>query len=265
MKDLGTETYALLMKAAETLASRGRIPLDIGELCHFLGVSVRRAQIGRARALLVDARKNPKILLPPADRTPEEYTPWERFLIAHELGHLMLHRQNVPKPQGPSEYWKTEKFCDAFARWLLIPESRFGRLGRGAAGSAAQRLGLAGYIERTAQVNWAAAAMRVSDWHPDSVFFQLWRRQDGGLRVNFSSNRKEVGRKISPDAPLVRTLAAGSLNDHDKDLKTRLAESLPSVKGVISCAAIGGQNGFRLAAVLAPGPGITAVDNSFAA
>lgn len=248
---LEPENYVFLMNAAEKLASRRAIPLSIAELCDELGVKIERAATGRARALLVDAKKGPRILLQNRDRADEGYTAWERFLIAHELGHLVLHHKGVPKPKKPGEYWEVEVLCDAFARRLLAPESRFGSLGRSAENTAVQRLNLARYIERTAQITWAAAAMRVSDWHPSAIFFHLRREDDGSLKVAFSSTRKEMGRKISTDAPLAKALVGASPGNRLKILEPGLLESLPSVSEAHSCAVMGSQNDFRLVAVLA--------------
>lgn len=250
MIELERENYVFLMDAAERLASRRAIPLSIAELCDELGVKIERGATGRARALLVDAKKEPRILLQIRDRAAERYTAWERFLIAHELGHLVLHHKDIPKPKKPGEYWEVEGLCDAFARRLLAPESRFGNLGRSAENTPVQRLNLARYIERAAEITWAAAAMRVSDWHPSAVFFHL-RREDGGqLKVAFSSTRKEMGRKISTDAPLAKALVGASPGNRISILETGLLEPLPSVRQAYSCAVMRGQNDFRLVVVL---------------
>jgi len=261
MRNLETDIYARLMEAAEGLASLRGIPLDIGELCRLLGVAVGRTRIGHARALLVDAKKNPKILLPPADQAPEKYTPWERFLIAHELGHLVLHHRSVPKPQGPGEYWKTEQLCDAFARWLLIPESRFGELGKRAANTAAQRLNFVRYLESKTEVNWAAAAMRVTDWHPNVIFLQLRRESERTLKVCFSSTRKELNRKIAITEPLAAVLISHRTKDTVEALAADVLECFPSVSGASSCVVMRGPKDFRLAAVFDPRAEAILVDN----
>jgi Zn-dependent peptidase ImmA (M78 family) len=230
------ENYVFLLEAAEKLASRRLIPLPVAQLCNELGVKIERGETGRARALLVDAKKVPKILLRIRNHGDKNYTPWERFLIAHELGHLVLHHGDVPKPTKPGEYWETESLCDAFARRLLAPESRFGSLGRRAEDTPIQRLNLARYIERTAEITWAAAAMRVSDWHPSAVFFELRWDDRGNLRVAFSSTRKEMGRKISGQMPLAKALLRNRLGKCMESLETRLLEPLPSVSQARGCA-----------------------------
>jgi Zn-dependent peptidase ImmA (M78 family) len=244
------EISVFLMDAAEKLASKRGIPLPIAKLCGELGVKIERTATGRARALLVDAKKNPRILLRVQNRLDERYTPWERFLIAHELGHLVLHHRDFPRPQEPGDYWETERLCDAFARRLLAPESRFGHLARGAENTPAQRLNLARYIERTAEITWAAAAMRVSDWHPTAVFFHLKTEDDGNLKVAFSSTRKEMGRKIVLNTLLAKALLEIAPPDELKILEPDLLQSLPSVSQARSCAAMRTQNHFRLVAVL---------------
>jgi hypothetical protein len=250
MKSLEDTTYAMLAEAAEVLASRRAIPIEIGELCRELGVAIRRAPVGRARALLVDAKKNPKILLPARDHLSDNYSPWERFLIAHELGHLVLHRKNVPKPLSPSEYWRTESCCDAFARWLLIPEAQFGKFGKRAANTAAQRLNFTRYLETTAAVNWAAAAMRVADWHSDVAFLHLRPEDECTLKVYFSSTRKELHRRISTKEPLVQVLrhcARGPL----ETISPTLLGCFPSLAGASSSVASCGSEDFRLAIIFA--------------
>jgi len=240
------------MEIAEALAVGRSIPLPIVDLCQDLGVEIHRSQTGRARALLVDAKNNPKVLLPLRDKGPAEFTLWERFLIAHELGHLVLHHQGVAKPKNPSEYWKTERLCDAFARWLLVPESRFGELGRQEARTAAHSLNLTRYLESNAGINWAGAAMRVTDWHCDVTFLQLRRELGNTLKVCFCSTPKEIGRKIPISDPLATALVNRGGKRTLEALPAELLGCFPSLSEVSSCVMMGSLTDFRLAVASNP-------------
>jgi hypothetical protein len=55
-------------------------------------------------------------------------SPQERFTIAHELGHYILMRDTVFRPQRDADYWLGEQLCNRFASQLLIPDSLLDKL-----------------------------------------------------------------------------------------------------------------------------------------
>lgn len=192
-----------LMEAAPILSASSSIPVNVSQLCKCLGVEIRRAKTGRAHALLVDWKLAPKIFLPFQEAHKAEYTAWERFLIAHELGHLVLNRANVPNPDGAGEYWQLESLCDSFARRLLIPDLIFRPLYKRLEKTPIQALNFSRYIERTAMVTWPAAALRLADWNPDIFLLRcLVDTTERSGRVNFSTlpNRREQGRMLTKGA-----------------------------------------------------------------
>ena len=55
--------------------------------------------------------------------SPMPMTPYERFTIAHELGHYVLMRDTTFRATREAEYWLGEDLCNRFASHLLIPDS----------------------------------------------------------------------------------------------------------------------------------------------
>jgi len=163
-----------------------------------------------------------RILLPEMDlkaasqsrssRTLGMYTPTERFVIAHELGHLILLRNGAPKPFGASEYWKLEEVCNDFARRLLINEEAINeRLGRGDY-SASSLLKICAGLALDAKVPWSAAAYRISESLPDTGFFRLEPKQYGlKIVVSTFANKDRTGwigsgKKVRQKDPLYKVL-----------------------------------------------------------
>lgn len=116
---------SVLREAASRLRGDSCCPVALRPICRQLGVQgIRRDKLQDAKSVLVNATTSPTIILNCSEGQPgEPSTNWERFLIAHEIGHLVLHQLGAKPPSGRSEYWKLEKLCDAFARQLLIPDS----------------------------------------------------------------------------------------------------------------------------------------------
>src|SRR5580693_1601948 len=116
-----------LYEFASRLVGSARCPIALRPICRDMGVhSIRRDKLSEAKSILVDASVKPVIILSTPSDAPTigtaPFTPLERFLIAHELGHLVLRQFGAKNPAGRSEYWKAEKVCDTFARRLLIPD-----------------------------------------------------------------------------------------------------------------------------------------------
>ena len=157
-----------LFTTAEQLRNSMSMPIPIRQICRELGVvSVCRSRIQSAPAILVDAASKPKVLLYTsalgAGTGHEAFTSWERFAIAHELGHLVLYRAKGPIPAGPSEYWQIEALCDAFARRLLVSDAEVRTARESVADTAVQRMQLSSRIALRARIPWSAAAHRVGE------------------------------------------------------------------------------------------------------
>jgi hypothetical protein len=189
---------SLLRAAAASLSSEKQLPVRLRPVCRELGVaSIKRSNLDAASALLVDASSKPKILINSAGvgtgRGADSFTPWERFLIAHELGHLILHRNKVPCPSGTSEYWQMEVLCDDFAQRLLIPELVANEEVSGNHKDASKCLTLALDIAKLARVPWFIAASRLADWEDNVAFFRLIQHEEGGYKVVLSTLKRKQG------------------------------------------------------------------------
>jgi len=189
---------SLLHAAAASLSSKKQLPVRLRPLCRELGVAgIKRSNLDTASALLVDASSKPKILINSAKvgtgRGADSFTPWERFLIAHELGHLILHRNKVPSPSGVSEYWKMEVLCDEFAQRLLIPELVANEEVSRNREDARKCLTFVLDIAKLARVPWFIAASRLADWDDNVAFFRLIQHEEGGYKVVLSTLKRKQG------------------------------------------------------------------------
>jgi hypothetical protein len=138
----------------------------------------------------------------------DRFTRLERFLIAHELAHLVLHQRGVTSPSGVSEYWKVEKLCDAFARRLLIPEGPMSRLLNITSPTALERLRATLKVATDFSVHWSVAAHRVAELRNDTTFFRLADVPAGGFKIVVSTHPKKqgIGQLIKPGTSLYETL-----------------------------------------------------------
>jgi hypothetical protein len=135
----------------------------------------------------VDAGTRPKILVQAPDENLESgtktFTWWERFVIAHELGHLVLEKHKVPVPAGRAEYWQVETLCDDFAGRLLIPEHAAKDILRHNPQTPAQWLTLSSSLARRAEVPWLTAGFRLAQINKALAFLRIETREGGVLRV----------------------------------------------------------------------------------
>lgn len=207
------EIYApALRKLATELRADSGAYTPVGPICRKLGVeSVKRKNLSVGHSLLVDAGSSPKILLRNRSETPagsDPFTSWERFLIAHELGHLLLRKLNMEQPAGRSEYWQVETLCDAFARQLLIPEQCIrGHLS--ATDISPDLLLQATFsIAEKAKVPWSAAAHRVGEFVSEVGFFKMAASLNAGYRVTVSTlpYHRGRGQKFHPGSELCQLI-----------------------------------------------------------
>ena len=228
-----------LFQAACDLAQRHSRPVELRTICDDLGVQIRRTEGGAAKALLVEREEIFEILLPTGGSDHDGFTAWERFLIAHELGHVLLHRFRVQKPLGKSEYWKMEAICDSFARRLLLPRDAISEILRVAGTSTSDRLRATLDLQRQWNIPWPVAAFEVAECDPTLHFFRI-TSLNGRLRVSVSTlpNKRQSGRLIDEKSPLAAFL---------RDLKKNAS---PVRIPTDTLHVLAGQPGARDAAVL---------------
>lgn len=245
-----TDNLKLLVQAADAISKDSKLPIALPPICHDLGVTVERADTGNARALLLNARTKPRIVLNRQYASGTALSPWERFLVAHELGHLVLHRYGIARPKTPNQYWKTEELCDAFARALLLPE-RLAVLPLREQGyeRIVKYFQIAQEFRKTAHVDWATAVARLADWDNRVSFLRLQKDEGGRYVVRFTTlpKRQEIGRK--PDA------AAAFFDKLDlcrpADCSSAVKAAIPSLENSTAVAVRVRSSDVRIGSILA--------------
>jgi hypothetical protein len=175
---VGFDKYrAGLCEYATGLAAVSSCPIALRPICRQMGIhGIRREKLSEAKSILVDASSKPVIILgtvPSRVGNMAPFTPWERFLIAHELGHLVLRKLGAKNPSGPSEYWKVEKLCDAFSRWLLMPDHTLRSLAKEKHPNPIGHLGETLKLMHLCRVPWSIAATRVADVSAETTFLRV--------------------------------------------------------------------------------------------
>jgi Zn-dependent peptidase ImmA (M78 family) len=131
IEKIESEAERLLSKLGIT-----EVPVPIEEVAHLLGLRIRRAPSTEFSGLLL--RKDGKALI---GVNSSEAAVRQRFTIAHEIGHFVLHPQkdafvDFRKSTGPPGEVRPprERHADMFAAALLMPRKAllkdFRRLGR---------------------------------------------------------------------------------------------------------------------------------------
>jgi uncharacterized protein DUF955 len=232
---------ATLRQAADWLVAGGEFPIDVLRVCAKLGVAVgRSATVPERKAKIVSSDSGARILLGPGRLADTlELTGWDRFLIAHELGHLILYKEHNAKPLGESEYWKHERLCDSFAHWLLIPACKAHEAAAVREPTASARLAASCGLERSGRVPWPVAASAISEVDENVVFFKVADLDKPHLRVRFStlSNKKGIHTKVDRASPAGKALLAIPLRNPIQEVNCSFIRDLLWSKAQ-SCAAV---------------------------
>jgi hypothetical protein len=243
--NLRFEKYqSTLAESAWNLTGRSHCPIALRPICRQLGVrGIRRDRLVGARSLLVDALARPLIILNGSAASPgssqNKFTDWERFLIAHELGHLVLHQGGAKNPSGPSEYWKVEKLCDEFARRLLIPDDVVAEHSTHWGAKAVTRLEVTLELIKRCAVPWSVVAQKLGDLANDTVFFRVVRTTDDIFKIVVSTlpNRKGIGQFIKSETPLHQTLSEPiQVAAKPREIDAGRIEGLAGLKAIKSSA-----------------------------
>jgi hypothetical protein len=248
-----------LYESASKLRGGSQTPIPLRPICRQLGVcGIRRDKLDGAKSLLVDASVKPVIILNESlmvKRTHQQkFTKLERFLIAHELGHLVLHQLGAKNPSGQSEYWKLEKLCDAFARRLLIPDDAVEVAAGDCAGlTAIERLKFTLQLIKSCRVPWSVGAHRLADVNSAVIFLRVDPLiEDSGFKIVVSTghNHQGIGQKIRPGAPLYTTLCQLSqLSDEPREIKAENLSGIAGIKTIRSGASYPFEGSLRLAVI----------------
>jgi len=205
----------ILKQTATDLSGTARLPVPIAEIANSLGVKITRASTTKqTRGHLLLGTAGSEIVLPRASHTSDKYTPWERFLIAHELGHLVLDRMCESRPLGKSEYWQHEELCDTFARWLLLPPT-VAKLIEESVRTPSQRLNLCEHLKLAGNVPWKTAAFRISECDHTTRFLLLRRGENCSFMVTTSTFPNKIGIRslVKQNHVLNKTVSSLAIGD----------------------------------------------------
>jgi hypothetical protein len=219
-----------LLDSALRLAQGLDYPVPLRPICRQLKVhGIRRERLESAKSVLIDARVRPVIILNTSlssTNSPKaRFNGLERFVIAHELGHLVLHQSGGKTPSGTSEYWKIERLCDEFARKLLIPDKPVRELVAETELSALDLLRASLFLSKRCAVPWSAAAHRLSEIRKEVIFFRLEPMSTSGFKIVVSTlvDDRGIGKHIKPGTALCEALSG-------QHLRNRLVNDLASTK-----------------------------------
>lgn len=249
-KSIQKQFESYLYNKAKELSSSRSIPVSIDAICDEFGVTIIRKNPVRKKSYLLELENNYEIQLPLRNKknynyvtdeiylTGDGYLPFERYIIAHELGHLLLINKFSLKPYGKEEYWKLEALCDFFARSVLIPEDFISKKIKSAQDTLRQRLGLVAFIAKTTKATWPAAADRVVDYNKRYAFFRIIISSDKThtpvFQINSSTlqGKSEIGRKIKPQEDELGRLFFSKLinNQSEFQLDKKFFENLSILK-----------------------------------
>ena len=196
-----------LDQAAREMTGSMQLPIDVRCVSENLGLKIVRADLSipRAQALLIDGPRGATIYLPSKAGAGQELNPFERFLVAHEIGHFVLLRASNAGPNGKSAYWKLERLCDDFASKLLLPDIIVTAQIAERVCPRINRLGRTWELAHKAGVPWETVALRFAQFESNSAFFSLRIEENGPPelrgRVSFSSlhNRLGIGKIFRTD------------------------------------------------------------------
>lgn len=197
----GLDKYReILSDCALELAKKFPVPWDPTQLCQHMGVQLLRN--GKRKNPVLHFSLDGAVIILPEKRSRPRF---ERFQIAHELGHLVLLNECGAAPTGPSEYWQHEDLCDWFARELLLPAQIIRPVLEQIPVQAERFLEFSTLLVDSYNVTWKTAACRISELNPLSLFIAIVPcADDKRAQIKFSSarNRKFVGGILQESAEL---------------------------------------------------------------
>jgi Zn-dependent peptidase ImmA (M78 family) len=211
------QNYSELLKSAAIWLSKGKgMPVSVRDLCETLGIRVRRTEIAE-RAILVDTPGGVEIHLPKRSvfNVKDDYIQFsgrsrreafERYWIAHELGHFLLSQAGLLATTNRREYYKQENIVDEFAQCVLLPTEGIEKWVTAirARGEPESALIVTESMAEEAMVPWETAAQRMSTYYSLYWYFLIRQKSESSYRVVFSSldRNRELHRIINKESPL---------------------------------------------------------------
>lgn len=108
--------------ATELVSSLRCTPVDLAELSHRLGASVKVLPRTGVRSGGLSRDRDEWIIWTESELSLLDVE--GRFTVAHELAHLLFITRGLGIPIGEEEYWILESACDEVATELLVPSSQ---------------------------------------------------------------------------------------------------------------------------------------------
>jgi hypothetical protein len=198
--------WSVLSEVAHSLTGGANLPIDVKDLCARLNVIVTRANVPSNKALLVNTARGAEIRIPPTTNAAGTSTARERFMIAHELGHLVLERHCGVRPLGTSEYWRHEHLADNFAGMLLVPD-HIVMANMSCDYTSRELMTLTREMAAKARVMWITVGHRISWFEPRASFFNIIRTENGEFRVLHTTVTRGYKKKIPATSDLGKKLA----------------------------------------------------------
>jgi Zn-dependent peptidase ImmA (M78 family) len=225
--------------------------VDPSDLCEQFGIAIKKdANLPNPARLVKKAGQYEIRIRKTQFLDSRDFTQFERFLIAHELGHFILEKKFNASPLGESEYWQHEDLCNHFAHVLLVPDTLLQRECASVQRAPKELLQLTTKIVFEQRILWASAAYRLSNYLGNVLLFSI-EAKDSAFKVTSSPlpGRKEIGRMISGASRLGRALDGVVRSRIPAELgRTDFSEGvLPSCRGAETGLAVrAGSSGSKI-------------------
>lgn len=240
--DLYEYCRSLLTESAIKLTEGAECPIQLAPLLKRLGVGVKYTTDKERNPVLCSTASGAELIIIPRIYVIDaKKRPYARFLISHELAHVILRRQGITAAIDKSEYWKFEYLCDYFAQALLIPARIVQEHQEMCHVHPANWLLAVNDIRRLTDVNWATVTHRLAHLCSSVSFLGLkWLGDANRNYYVYSSTlydsgaatiprNYEKGRKIAPKSRLWQVLHSSTSQDPLHIEPELILEAFPSV------------------------------------
>lgn len=205
------ELVAMLNRASQQVQALGGYPLALQPVCRELCVEIVRTDKMKGHAEVRRKQGVFEVRIGNTWRGEEIRHEMARYLVAHELGHVLLEVRGGVAATSKSEYWQLEDLCDDFARAILVPDSAVELVIAKYPSTVALALTGVQDLATEAQVPWAVAAHRVSQFLKNEIVFLTLQFQSAAQKLEVVSTslprKKEIGRRLLKTDSLSRVLS----------------------------------------------------------
>ena len=150
-------------KAEKELNPSNAWPVDISAVLEYLGIRLELtcgSDLKAAAHLVINDR--PSIVIRSKGTEHPLMNGFNRFSIAHEIGHWIIWRRFGLLPQDKSEYWAHERLCNEFAAKLLLPTEALSSFLETLVERGVHPLHFPRNVASAGQVSWHVAARSIT-------------------------------------------------------------------------------------------------------